>query len=169
MPNGYAKVLMILALTPISCQVTQEQKALRSFKSLVRRHVDSYKTNSREKVAIYDVVHEQVMLAKERFSIDPTSVTFDVEKTSSLVSPFMGTLTFVVIVKVTNQHLTQTEAAGDTVFTHEFRSTHKHVFVYQDGKWQPTTRQHTYEGIWVDCVYENSDPFGCLEEYDGDR
>jgi hypothetical protein len=154
---------------PISCQVRQDQKAMASFKGLVRHHVDSYKANSRETVAICAFENGQGMWAKERFSIDPTSVSFDVEKTSSLVSPFVGTVTFTIIEKESNLRLTKAEAAVDTVFTHEDRSFHKHEFVYQEGQWKPTSRQHLYEGDWIDCGPPEADIFGCLEEFDGDK
>jgi hypothetical protein len=110
------------------------------------------------------------MWAKERFIIDSTSVSFDVEKMSSLVSPFVGTLRFTLITKESNLHSTKAEAAVDTVFAHEDKRIHRHVFVYQDGQWQPTSRQHYYDGSWMDCVFlKEVDTFGRLEEFDGDK
>jgi hypothetical protein len=167
---------MTLALIPILCQaqVSEEQKALDSFRSLVRHHVDSYKPNGREHVTKLGGGW-----AKEQFSPDPASVKFDVEKTSSLVSPFIGTLTFTLTRNLSDFHLTETEAAADTVFIKRDTSSHKHVFAYQDHEWQPTSRQHRSIGSLADGYYpcdelllkrekpSEKDVHGCLEEFDG--
>lgn len=178
---GSAAVLMMLALTPIFCraQVTEEEKALDSFKTLVRNHVDSYKPSGREHVTKLGGGW-----AKERFILDPASAKFDVEKTSSLVSPFVGTLTFKLIRRFSAFHSTEADAAADAVFTEQDVWVHKHVFAYQDHQWQPTSRQHmtTGSGSSIDGEYFACDQFllrkekpsekdinGCLEEFDSDK
>lgn len=162
---------MILALTLSSCQVQQDQKALESFKALVRHHVDSYKPNGREHVFVGLIFEGKNLWIKDRFTIDPTSVNFDVQKTSSLVSPFVGTLTFTITITRTSLHPTKAEAAVDTDCSHETEVfLHRHVFVYQDSQWRPKSRQHRVEGEWRDCVFRNDvDVHGCLEEFDGDK
>jgi hypothetical protein len=170
--------LMGLAAMPIFCQspVTEEQKALDSFKKLVRHHADSYKSNGR--------VHVTKLgggWAKERLTIDPASMKFDVEKTASLVSPFVGTLAFTLNRSHSAFHPTEDEAAADSVFTHEDRTVHKHVFAYQDYQWQPTSRQYQHVGGSLDGYYpcdelllkeekpSAKDIHGCLEEFDGEK
>lgn len=174
----HVRILMMLALTPIFCraQVSEDQKALDSFKSLVRRHIDSYELNPREHVTNFDSGW-----AKECFTIDPSSANFDVEKTSSLVSPYVGTLTFKLIRKLSAFHSTEAEADADTC-TRESANLHKDAFAYQDHQWQPTSRQHTalsgsLEGIYFPCDEfllkrekpSEKDIHGCLEEFDGDK
>ncbi len=171
-------VLVTLALMPVfgQAQVTEETRALDSFKSLVRHHVDSYKPSGREHITKLGGGW-----AKERFTLDPTSAKFDVEKTSSLVSPFVGTLTFTLIRSFSAYHSTEAEAAADTVFTQEDTSVHKHVFAYQDHQWQPTSRQYRKIGSTLDGYFpcdefllkkekpSEKDTHGCLEEFDGDK
>ncbi len=166
--------LMILALPSFAGAQIAEQKALESFKSLVRRHVDSYKPDGREHITKLGGGW-----AKEQFIID--SPKFDVEKTSSLVSPFVGTLTFTLIRRTTAFHSTEDEAAADTVVTYEDRTIHKHVFAYQEDQWQPTSRQYRHVGGSLDGDYpcdelllkkdkpSEKDIHGCLEEFDGGK
>lgn len=175
-------ILMVLAVIPTFCQpVTEEEKALDSFKGLVRRHVDSYKPYGHEHVWKFSGGW-----AKKRFTIDPDSVKFDVEKTNSLVSPLVATVTFTLTQSATAMHPTEEEAAADTVFISQLARykrqegaatrllwVHRHVFAYQDHQWQPTSRQHHTVGSSLDgesfpCV-EPSEPdgYGCLEEFDG--
>lgn len=176
---------MVLATMPIFCQsqISEEQKALDSFKSLVSHHADSYKLNGREHVTKLGGGW-----AKERFILDPGSAKFDVEKTPSLVSPLVGTLAFTLIRKFSVFHSTEIDAAADIVFIREDVWVHKHVFAYQDHQWQPTSRQHmkTGTGTSIDGEYFacddfplkegrpskkdiKDDLFGCLEEIDGDK
>lgn len=81
---GNLIALIALAAMPFLCQAqtTDDQKALESFKVLVRRHMESYKPNGRE-----HVTELGGGWAKERFILDLATARFDVEKTSSLVSP----------------------------------------------------------------------------------
>lgn len=170
--------LMTLVLIPAlgQAQVSEEQKALDSFRTLVRRHVDSYKPNGREHVTKLGGGW-----TKERFTLDGTSAKFDVEKTSSLVSPFIGTLKFTLIRSLTAFHSTEPEAAADTVFIGRDTSVHNHEFAYQDHQWQPTSRQYRDIGSVLDGSYpcdellmkkekpSEQDVHGCLEEFDGNR
>jgi hypothetical protein len=121
---------------------TNEDAAVTSFKALVNRHIDSYKPNGRIRVRkVPDG------WTRERFVLDAASTTFDVEKTNSLVSPFVGTLSFTLMWAVTAIHKTEGEAAADENFTVPAipaTSVHKHVFAYQDHEWQPKTRAYRH-------------------------
>ena len=167
---------MVLAvLLPFSyAQSTEEEKVLAAFKGMVREHVESYKSNGREYVA-----NLGGGWAKEVFSIDPTSVKFDVDKTSSLVSPFIGTVSFTLIRRYTAFHGTADEAGKDTVLIKKDSAAHTHSFAYQDHKWTPTVRMYrdldgllTGESFPCDELLttgeraSKEDIHGCLEEFD---
>lgn len=153
-------------------QADDGPKALAAFKTLVRRHADSYTTvDGREHIAELGGGW-----AKERFFMNVSTVKYDVEKTSSLVSPFIGTLTFTLTRKLTAFHKTQAEAAADSVFIREDIKVHKHVFGYQDNEWRPTNRKYGREGAPLDLPCDEfldkkgtpseRDIHGCLEEFD---
>jgi hypothetical protein len=169
---------MVLVAMPILCQsqVTEEQKALDSFKSLVSHHADSYKPNGR--------VHITRLgggWAKEQFTIVPGTMKFDVEKTASLVSPLIGTVTFTLNRSHGAFHSTEEEATTDTVFTHSDTTIHRHVFAYQEHQWQPTNRQYKHVGGSLDGDFpcdelllketkpSAKDIHGCLEEFDANK
>jgi hypothetical protein len=170
-------LIVTLAVLPIVCraQANEDQKALDSFKSMVAHHVDSYQHGGREHVNKLGGGW-----AKERFNLDPASVTFDVEKTSSLVSPYVGTATFKLSRSLSAFHETEAEAAADDVLTKRDQTNHKHVFGYQDHQWKPTVRTFQYIGIPVlgddfePCDElllkvqrpSEKDIHGCLEEFD---
>jgi hypothetical protein len=175
--------VVVLALTPIFCQaqVSEDQKVLDSFKSLVNRHVDSYKNGGRE-----HVTKLSGGWAKERFVLDIASVKFDVEKTSSLVSPFIGTLTFRLTRSVSAFYPTEADAAADLAVVGSYvdQYLHKHVFAYQDHQWQPTSRKHMItsksllNGEYFSCDEfllkddikpSHKDINGCLEEFDANK
>lgn len=165
-------LLLALGVAALLHAQTADEVALSSFKSLVHRHAESYKPNGREHVT---------QLAggwvKENFTIDADSLKFDVEKTSSLVSPYVGTVSFMIIRHVTNFHSEPSDAAADNVFTKRFPYSHKHIFGYQENAWRPTSRTHyqvDHPAFNGDCdvflgkkkLPSDQDNYGCLEEFD---
>jgi hypothetical protein len=72
-------VLVGLALAPLysQAQPSEEQTALDSFKKLVRRHTDSYKSGGRE-----HITQLGGGWVKELFTLNVSSANFDVEKTA---------------------------------------------------------------------------------------
>ena len=170
--------LVGVALTPIlsQAQPNREQNALDTFRSLVRRHADSYKPNGREYVG-----KSKDGWMKGVFILDPASVKFDVEKTSSLVSPFVGTLTFTLAYSFSRVHSTEAEAAADTVLRKSFTTMHKHSFAYQEEKWEAKVREYRTVGSVLsgdfpcdELLLSGSTPWakdvhGCLEEFDGGK
>jgi hypothetical protein len=150
-----------------------EKKAVTSFKTYVQHHLESYKTNRREKVSSLGGGW-----VKEYFEVDAGSAEFDVQRTNSLISPYTGKLEFRMIRHFTAFHRTREEAIADTAFIHSDIASHRHNYAYQDDKWIPKVRQHRAEAFgnteWYDCaeVIEKGDNArqtdinGCMEEYD---
>ena len=178
MNSIFVGTLIGLALTPNLCQAqpSKEQNALDSFRSLVRHHADSYKPNGREYVG-----KSEDGWMKGVFILDLASVKFDVEKTSSLVSPFIGILTFTLAYSFSRVHSTEAEAAADMVLRKAFTTIHKHSFAYQEDKWEAKVREyHTVasvsrgdfpcdELLLSGSTQWEKDVHGCLEEFDGGK
>lgn len=135
---------------------TNDDAALGAFKALVNRHRDSYTPNGRIRVR-----SGPDGWIRERVVLDAASVTFDVEKTSSLVSPYVGTLSFRLTQAVTPQHKTKAEAAADNNFKvlDVFLATtvHKHVFAYPDQEWRPKTRTYRHSMALMSPEQRRSD------------
>ncbi len=109
------------------------------------------------------------------FQPDQRSAGIDVQKTTSLVSPYVGTLEFQLVQHFTAFHKTRKEAESDSDFVGSRAVTHRHTYAYQDGMWVPKIRKYVgYSGDTYDCdevvnTGENAgqrDLNGCLEEYD---
>jgi hypothetical protein len=159
-------------------QSNDEKKVVDSFKNYVQHHLDSYKTNRREKVTLLGGGW-----VKEYYEADVNSAEFDVQRTTSLISPYTGRLEFRMIRRFTAFHKSREEAMADTDFPRTDITEHRHNYAYQDGRWIPKIRQHRAFGerarafgnnTWFDCaeVIETganageTDTNGCLEEYD---
>jgi hypothetical protein len=81
-----------------------------------------------------------------------SSVSIDVERTTSLVSPYIGTLEFQMVEHYTAFHETREDAEADSAFVNSQVKTHKHSYAYQDGKWVPKTRKYVVNGLGMfDC------------------
>jgi hypothetical protein len=109
---------------------------------------------------------------------DQSSATIDVQKTASLVSPYIGKLEFQLVQHFTTFHKTRKEAESDSAFVRSRAVIHKHTYAYQDGRWVPKVRKYVgYNSDMYDCdevinTGENAgerDLNGCLEEYDTPR
>jgi hypothetical protein len=88
---------------------------------------------------------------KEYFQPDQSSAGIDVQRTASLVSPYIGTLEFKLVNHYTAFHKTRKEAEADSTFVNSKAIIHKHTYAYQDGKWVPKTRKHEDYGGMYDC------------------
>ncbi len=150
---------------------SDDKQVVDSFKGYMQHHFDSYKTNRRERVTLLGGGW-----VKEYYEPDASSATFDVQRTSSLVSPYLGKLNFRLRAHYTAFHKTREEAAGDSNFTQVSSTLHMHTYAYQDGKWVPQARKHagvpgTTEYACDEVVRVGPDAgqldiYGCLEEYD---
>jgi hypothetical protein len=114
--------------------------------------------------------------------MEKESFKFDVEKTTSLISPLKGTFTFKLERSLTVLYQTKAEAEADNNFsTRSDTCSHTHVFAYQDGQWQATSRinqditltkqlGHVCQGncdwnVTTDKAM-NNDTDGCREDFD---
>jgi hypothetical protein len=154
-----------------AAQSPDEKKVLDAFKSYISSHLASYKVNRRERVTKLGGGW-----VKEYYEPEP-EYSINAERTSSLISPYVGSLDFVLVRHYTDFHKTREEAVADSNFVKHDSAKHRHTYAYQDGKWVPKVRKFYYGwplDKWFDCDKvitegENSgakDIQGCLEEYD---
>ena len=145
-------------------------QVVESFTRYVQQHFASYEHNRRERTTKLGGGW-----VKEYFQPDQSSAGIDVQRTTSLVSPYVGTLEFKLVTHYTAFHKTRNEAEADSTFGNSKVVTHKHTYAYQDGKWVPKSRKNVgYDGTLFDCdevitVGDNAgerDINGCLEEHD---
>jgi hypothetical protein len=165
--------LVILAPALALAQSSSEDKqAVESFKSYVQQHLASYKQNRRERVTLLGGGW-----VREYFEPNLDSTSIDIQKTASLVSPYVGKVDFQLIRHITKFHKSRSEAEVDSAFVQETAVTHKHTYAYQDGKWVPKVRQHVSEDELYPCDEVltvgpdagERDIYGCLEEYDAPK
>src|SRR6267142_6935957 len=148
---------------------SNDKQVVESFTAYVQRHLASYEHNRRERTTKLGGGW-----VREYFQPDQSSASIDVQKTASLVSPYIGTVEFQLVQHYTAFHKTRKDAEGDSAFVNSRAVTHKHSYAYQGGKWVPKTRKYvgysgTYdcdEGITVGDNAGERDLNGCLEEYD---
>jgi hypothetical protein len=147
-----------------------EKQVVESFKGYVHQHLASYEHNRRERTTRLGGGW-----VKQYFQPKQNSASIDVQKTASLVSPYVGTLEFQLTQHYSTLHKTRAEAEADSSFVNSRTVTHKHSYAYQDGEWVPKTRKYIgnndtlYACDEVITVGENAgehDINGCLEEYD---
>src|SRR6266568_6951357 len=170
--SGFVPCLFIVFASTVALGQTasSDTQALESFKRYIHQHLASYERNRRERVTKLGGGW-----VKEYYEPDTNSASIDVERTSSLVSPYTATLDFRLIRHYTTFHKSRAEATTDSSFLKSDAVTHKHTYAYQDEKWMPKIRKYVgYEGELYDCdevitAGDNAgehDIHGCLEEYD---
>jgi hypothetical protein len=133
MPKSSLFVLGCLLLSALSActktppKLTEEQAAVASFKRTAEDFLRAYKLAEQESDAAYHGT---------RFEVSSSSV--DVQKTNSLVSPYIGVLEFDV---------------GDP--THAAQK-HRHTYAYQSGTWvlQSAKQHFPSDDDWWNCYDE---------------
>jgi hypothetical protein len=165
-------VCALLGASVSHAQSGDETKVLESFKRLVQQRREVYQKG---RVYINPVEGSFVRLS---FRLDPMSIKFDLQKTSSLVSPYVGEIEFILITDFSPRHNTADDASADKSVQIADTVRHKHTFAYQEGQGAPTVRKHQSIGWstpepWYDCdeiikrkKSGRKDFQGCLEEYD---
>jgi len=139
-------VIFRCSLLALGQDASNDKQVVESFKTYVQQHFASYEHNRRERTALLGQGW-----VKEYYQPDQSSASIDVERTSSLVSPFVGTSEFKMVEHYTEPHGTRKEAEADSTFVRTKVVMHTHIFAYQDGKWVPKSRKHEGYGGTYDC------------------
>jgi hypothetical protein len=158
--NLFAGVLLILFgfgcahPAPPVPKLSESEAALAAFKQVTSDYLKS--TDGHEEVFHQDFQSGSMAIPpqiegwrKWHYDLDRESASFDVKKTESLVSPYLGTLAFVAHVRRSQVYASQDEARQATELSDSDPSVgvnHLHTYAYQDGKWTLKSR---------DCKFTN--------------
>lgn len=124
------------------------QLIVKSFEKFIDSHLNSYRTNKRDIVAKCDNGW-----SKDSFEA-VAEHSIDIQRTTSLVSPYSGVCEFSLLKKGTAYHSTRAEAVADQVFVGPGKIIkHRHSYAFQGGTWVVKSRQHYFESVgeWMDC------------------
>ncbi|TCL32201.1 hypothetical protein EV210_12321 [Anaerospora hongkongensis] len=152
-----------------------EQDILAEFKQLAKAHMESYKTDSREKItfAPKETIPGTKFITEARWIKDKYIVhedyKIDVQKTNSLVSPYIGVLVFKLDRYVVTSYISKEDAEKKEYPPIDLRwqTEHKHTYAFQDGKWITTERKSRYPLMydvpsmqeWKSCESDNTSCF----------
>lgn len=92
------------------------------------------------------------------FAVDSGSASFNLERTQSLTTPYIGTLSFNTTMWTSRADSSQTEALADTARIHPYRSLHTHIYGRQRGRWVLTSAKFRTER-------RDSDLYNCEGEF----
>lgn len=155
----------LMALSQTAChkepEKTEAQKIVDSF----RAKVDGDLQNHKSRKDVWPQTEDQYAEAGWYMEDDelPASYSINVDKTDSLVSPYMGTAEFLVTGSVTYPKNSKDEALAATQFKDSYSINHRLLYAYQNGQWIFKSEKCYYYDItvdgstWRDC---NSDDHG---------
>ena len=143
-----ARILMffcftIFLITPVLA--IDETQVVESFQKAINEHFTSYDTDGRERVAQLGGGW-----VKERFK-PMENYKVDVQRTNSLVSPYIAICEFTLVRAMTKFHKLKIDAENDNSFIKSDSRIHKHTYAYQNGKWVVTDRKNKGRQDWYDC------------------
>jgi hypothetical protein len=156
-------ILMTILVVDSGCSRTigkPTEDPVASFKQKVGDFVNTYKQSKHEEVFHIDRFEDVVAEGWRKGSSElvPDSYLVDVEKTDSLVSPYIGTLKFDTKMFVSNLQDSEKGARETQIFTntnHPYVHNHLHTYSYQDGAWVVKSRKQRSQDIdedtWKDC------------------
>ena len=157
-------LLLVLGATTLVTLAQSDSDVVTSFKRYVADYVESYKTDRREQIVQSGDALGQPVPEWHKESFDaPQNVNLDVQKTNSLVSPYIGVLEFSQTEHSTAIHTSKDDAEKDGNFIKILVLQHRHTYAFQDGVWVPKSRQNhipSLETQWDECRRRD----GCWEE-----
>lgn len=108
---------------------------VQSFKEYIKNYFESYKSDKRERITKLGGGW-----VKECYEPD-YDYKIDVQKTNSLITPFMGICEFTLIRRITNFHKNLEDTESDSLFVKSDKRTHIHNYGFQERKWIVTSRK----------------------------
>ncbi len=144
---------------PPEPKISEQDQAVSSFKQIVENYMKTYKQSKHEQV--YHLEGSSVANIPEGWrkaysELASDDYKVDVQKTDSLVSPYLGILEFDTKTYVSSSTYGSQEAASqatdfpsDSSLLHK----HRHTYAYQEGQWVIQSRKWVYPGEneWNDC------------------
>jgi len=145
--SSIATLLLTIALSTgigATAQSQQEKDIVKAFSKTVEEYIPSH--------FIKEPLPVQVGCGWNKHLYEPSANhSIDVRKTDSLISPYIGTVQFVVTSSLTNCHPTEEEAKKDNAYRRFGTATHRYTFAYQEDTWVLKSREILSEkgGNWV--------------------
>lgn len=145
-----AVAVVLFLVTPAVAQSDAEVVA--SFKTHLADYVSSFKTDRR------DSVRETSGGWRHNYYEVNDNYSIDLHRTSSLISPYEGTVEFQFVMHSTAFHQTRVEAEADSNFISSQTLRHRHTYAYQDGAWVLNLREEYLAilGQWFNCDKDGS-------------
>jgi hypothetical protein len=137
--------VMLLLVIPVVAQSDAEVVA--SFKKHLADYAVSFKTDRRESV------RETSGGWRKNYYEVGDNYSIDLQRTASLVSPYVGTVEFHFVMHSTAFHKTREEAEADNKFISSESFRHRHSYAYQDSAWVLNLREEYNSLIdeWWNC------------------
>lgn len=165
-PLAFTVLGLVLALSQVSChsapQKTEAEQLVDAFKAKVQADLLSHK--SRKDVwPQTETEYEEAGWYLVQVEV-PDTFSMNVEKTDSIVSPYLGTAEFPVTGNVSYPRNSKDEALGATEFKSHYAIQHRLTYAYQSGEWVFKSEQcYDYdvlaEGhIWGKCLLKEHGP-----------
>jgi hypothetical protein len=154
-------VTFAVASVPIlKAQSEQENAIVKSFNKTVADFVPTHIQQSHPV--------EKVGCGWKKLYFEPSAnYRIDVQKTNSIVSPYLGVVEFNVIRHDTKCHKTQAEAEKDDSFSSDVggyaTTTHKDTFVYQEKMWVLKYRELYNTNSDIKDLYQCKPMYGCID------
>jgi hypothetical protein len=135
---------------------SEEEQAVASFKQTAANYVATYKQSKHEEVYHLDAsfaAHTPEGWRKSYSELASDVYSVDVQKTDSLVSPYVGTLEFHTNLYVSELYGSQDAASQTTDFPAKPNDVrrHLHTYAYQNGAWVLQSRKQFVYDEWQDC------------------
>ena len=149
----FITLLLCFLMPGTALGAPDEQAILMAFQNIVAKHIDGYLSDPRlsvRYVSAEPIINSAAYWMKSKISVSDSS--YDVQKTTSLVSPYLGILNYNVVLNNTKKQPTKELAEKDTDFESPgIPGKARIAFAFQSDKW--VVKKYEYY----------SDSFGWLE------
>jgi hypothetical protein len=128
--------ILLVCGSVVLAQSPAEEAVIIAFREYISRHLSSYEQDNR-----LNVYKLGCGWAKIYYKVEG-EYSIDVQRTSSLISPYIGVCEFKLRRHYTACHPTKEGAQQDSRFVNTDANLHKHMYAYQDNKWVPKKREY---------------------------
>jgi hypothetical protein len=152
LPNLLACLLLLLfefgCAQKQSEPKSEQETVLATFKQTINDYLKSRKAPD----SVFESFDDHTKSWKKmHHELDSESAKFDVKKTDSLVSPYVGVLEFVVHERQSPRYSSENSARQATEFPKTYNMQHRHTYSYQDGKWVLKSKECDAGMGWNPC------------------
>jgi len=139
--------ILLVCGSVVLAQSPEEAAVVTTFRNYISRHLSSYEQDNRLAVTKLGCGWAKIYYKVEG------EYGIDVQRTSSLISPYVGVCEFNLRRHYTACHPTREGAQQDNSFVKTDVFLHKHAYAYQDNKWGPKKREYyaAFIKTWFSC------------------